>query len=53
MVEDTPTGVNAASAAVMRVNGNAAMTPAQRLVQACAEAIATDMDEVRRLLLTA
>lgn len=52
-MEDTPIGVNAARAAVMRVNGYAAMTPAQRLVQAGADAIATDMDEVRRLLLAA
>jgi HAD superfamily hydrolase (TIGR01509 family) len=53
VVEDTPTGVNAARAAGMRVIGYAAMTPAQRLVQAGADAIATDMDEVRRLLLAA
>jgi len=53
VVEDTPTGVNAASAAVMRVNGYAAMTPAQRLVKVGADAIATDMDEGRRLLLAA
>jgi HAD superfamily hydrolase (TIGR01509 family) len=50
VVEDTPTGVNAARAAGMRVIGYAAMTPAQRLVQAGADAIAGTMDEVRQLL---
>jgi hypothetical protein len=34
----------------MRVIGYAAMTPAQRLVQAGADAIAGTMDEVRQLL---
>ena len=50
VVEDTPTGVAAARAAGMRVIGFAAMTPANRLQAAGADAIAHDMASVAALL---
>lgn len=50
VVEDTPTGVAAAKAAGMRAIGFAAMTPANRLQAAGADAIAHDMDTVAALL---
>ena len=50
VVEDTPTGVQAARAAGMRVIGFAAMTPAGRLQAAGADAIAHDMATVANLL---
>jgi len=53
VVGDTPTGANSARAAAMRVMSYATMTPVQRLVRADAKAIATDMNEVRHLLLVA
>lgn len=50
VVEDTPTGVTAAKAAGMRAIGFAAMTPAGRLRNAGADAIAHDMATVAALL---
>ena len=50
VVEDTPTGITAAKAAGMRAIGFAAMTPADRLRAAGADAIAPDMATVARLL---
>ena len=50
VVEDTPTGITAARAAGMQVIGYAAMTPASRLQDAGADAIALTMPEVLALL---
>lgn len=50
VIEDTPTGIRAAKSAGMRAIGFAAMTPAQRLQAAGADATATTMEEVQRLL---
>jgi HAD superfamily hydrolase (TIGR01509 family) len=50
VVEDTPTGVRAAKAAGMRAIGFAAMTPAERLHAAGADAVAHDMAQVQRQL---
>ena len=50
VVEDTPTGIAAAKAAGMRAIGFAAMTPASRLQEAGADALAADMREVRDIL---
>lgn len=50
VVEDTPTGVQAARAAGMRAIGYAAMTPADRLHAAGAHAVVATMAEVARLL---
>lgn len=46
VVEDTPTGVRAAVAAGMRTLGFAANTPAQRLLDAGAHAVFTDMRQL-------
>jgi beta-phosphoglucomutase-like phosphatase (HAD superfamily) len=50
VVEDTPTGITAAKAAGMTAIGFAAMTPVHRLLAAGADATATTMKEMRRLL---
>lgn len=50
VVEDTPTGIQAAKAAGMRAIGFAAMTPAARLHAAGADAVAQSMPEVAALL---
>lgn len=50
VVEDTPTGIRAAKAAGMQAIGFAAMTPAARLVDAGADAMALTMGEVQMLL---
>ncbi len=50
VVEDTPTGVRAARAAGMRALGYAAMTPAQRLLDAGAHRVFESMDRLPALL---
>jgi len=50
VVEDTPTGILAAKSAGMRAIGFAAMTPAARLREAGADAVAQTMPEVAALL---
>ena len=52
VVEDTPTGITAAKAAGMRAIGYAAMTPAERLRAAGADAVVATMAEVQALLAT-
>jgi HAD superfamily hydrolase (TIGR01509 family) len=53
VVEDTPTGIEAAKAAGMRAIGFAAMTPGARLSAAGADAIAHTMTEIQSLLASA
>ena len=50
VVEDSPAGVTAARAAGMRVIGYAAMTPAERLAAAGADAIVTAMADLPAVL---
>lgn len=50
VVEDTPTGIRAAKAAGMHAIGFCAMTPALRLQEAGADALAPTMDELLRCL---
>ena len=50
VVEDTPTGIRAARAAGMRAIGFAAMTPAEQLRAAGADAVVATMADVGRLL---
>ncbi|TDP72545.1 HAD family hydrolase [Roseateles toxinivorans] len=50
VVEDTPTGIRAAKAAGMRAIGFSAMTSAERLLAAGADAVARTMAEVQVLL---
>lgn len=50
VVEDSPTGVQAARAAGMRVLGHAGLTPAQRLLDAGAHAVFDDMRRLPKLL---
>jgi HAD superfamily hydrolase (TIGR01509 family) len=50
VIEDTPTGILAAKSAGMRAIGFAAMTPAARLIEAGADAVALSMVEVAVLL---
>jgi HAD superfamily hydrolase (TIGR01509 family) len=50
VVEDTSTGIAAAKAAGMRAIGFAAMTPASRLQEVGADAVAVNMREVQAML---